>query len=308
MTPSEAARSTALIVPELERGTLVVTGSERREWLNGIVTADLRELKPSQGAFGLLLTKQGKITSELWIVAATDALYVSTAPGTTLAALQTLNSLLIMEDAELVDRSSELGWIALHGPRAAELAASGGESRPHRTTEAAIAAAPIDFMGLGGAALVGSRDAIASLTSGLVTAGAVLASIADSERLRIERGLPRYGLDYDGNDNPHEASLERRAVSWTKGCYLGQEVVCMQDMRGKVKRRILPLLVDSRAMPRPGAAVTLAERPVGEVTSVTDSEHFGHPVVLARLRGGALETQAGFEIDGSPARRLDPLA
>ena len=81
----------------------------------------------------------------------------------------------------------------------------------------------------------------------------MIGSEPDWQRLRIERAVPAYGTDYDDRDNPHDASLERRAVSWTKGCYLGQEVVCMQDMRGKLKRRIVTLAFDSRDPPAPGA-------------------------------------------------------
>ena len=298
-SPSEAARSAALIVENDDFCTLVASGSERREWLNAIVTGDIRGLEALQGAFSLLLTKQGKIVSELVIIASESELYLGVPASTIDSVRAMLDALLIMEDAELSDRSADFNWVMLHGPRAFELALV--------VRQRAQAIAPIDWTGLGGAAIAVTRDGRQELVDALVLHGAVRSTPDDWLSLRVERGLPAYGVDYDSRDNPHEASLERRAISWTKGCYLGQEAVCMQDMRGKVKRRVVTLGLTADEVPPRGTPVEQAGKTVGDVTSAVLSERAARPLVLARLSTRALESNEPLVIGQSIARPLDPL-
>jgi tRNA-modifying protein YgfZ len=298
-TASEAARTGALICPQPGRGCLEATGPDRATWLNGIVTADVLKVAPGTGCWALALTKQGKILSDLAIVASADALFVSTSPGTAADLRAHFDRMLVMEDAEIADRSDSLASLDLHGPEAPRLARIAAES-------GALAAGVIDWSGLGGASIVVSRAELAELATALVAAGAgraLLANPEDCERLRIERAIPRHGVDYDGRDNPHEASLDQRAVSWSKGCYLGQEVVCMQDMRGKIKRRIEALLLDGGEPPAPGTEILTGGRAVGEITSAAWSEVAGKPVVLARLQQPLPEGR--LEVAGRAAAVLE---
>jgi hypothetical protein len=290
--PSEWSQAGALLVEEPALGTLVVHGRDRKPWLNGLLTCDVGPLRAEQGVWGLLLTKQGKIASDLNLVEANDVVYMSTAPGRAASLRELLDRHLIMEDAELADQSSELTWVMLHGPDALRVARAG--------SAAALGFGAIDWTGIGGAAMVVERARASELVPALVGAGATAATPAAWLELRIRSGLPVYGVDFDERDNPHEASLDRRAVSWTKGCYLGQEVVCMQDMRGKVKRRIVPLFVEGRA-PAAGAAVHApgGGESVGEVTSATSGD--GHALALARLKAAYSEPHARVEIEGRAA-------
>ena len=291
----KSARAT-LIVEQPELATLVVSGPDRKTWLNGLVTCDVVNLEPGQGAFGLALTKQGKIVSDLNVVAAEGELYVSGAPGTPL--FHVLEAFLIMEDANLVERSNEFTWLMLHGPQAGLL----GERARQRQQPAAT----IDWTGLGGAAIVVRRAAVKELVRELLTAtgaAVVTGSVEDFEGLRIERGLPRFGVDYDSRDNPHDASLERRAVSWSKGCYLGQEVVCMQDMRGKPKRRLLTLEVAAEKPPVSGTPVMSGDEEVGKVTSSARSRSGGKTVVMARLAARAVR-EGELSVAGHRAERV----
>jgi tRNA-modifying protein YgfZ len=284
MRASDAARQGVLLrTPELS--TLVVSGGDRVSWLNGLVTCELTGLAPGQGRWGLALNKQGKVQSELCIVAGEQRLFVGHPSTVQLASY--LDQYLIMEDAELSDGSEELGWIMLHGPKAAESAA--------RLARKA-AWGSVDLTGLGGAAVVVSRSELpAALEELLTQPDSALASAEDWERLRVERTLPELGVDYQTSDNPHEASLERRAVSWTKGCYLGQEVVCMQDMRGKVKRRIVTLVLDRETAAAPGSPVHTPDgQTAGEVTTSVHSDVLGKPAALARL--STAFTQPGTEL------------
>ncbi len=302
--PSQASRAAhdgALIVEEPGRGTLVVTGPERHSWLNGLVTCDVAVLSPGQGAWGLLLNKQGKVQSDVLVVAAAEALYVAVARERVDALFETLDRFLIMEDAELFERSSDYAWLSLHGPRAVELASA--------VARDGSACGAVDTTGLGGAALVVPRGDLDVTLGALVSAEGFLvarAAAADWAELRIERGVPVFGVDYSSDDNPHEASLDRKAVSWTKGCYLGQEVVCMQDMRGRVKRRLVTLSLDDGTVPDPGTPVSAGEgEEVGQVTSAVASSRLGRPIVMARVLTRLPEACGAFSIAGHAASLLE---
>ena len=297
------ARDAAVVVPAADRDTLVVTGPDRSSWLEGLVTCELKALAPGAGTWGLVLNRQGKIQSAVWVVAGDDRLWLSFAPGTGAAMEAELGRMLIMEDAELAAPEAPHTWFSLHGPDAATHAASWAAT-------AGGASAAIDFTGLGGAALVvpAEREAVVrSSGDGL---------FLDAEAwttLRLERGLPEFGVDYDGLDRPHEAALDRKAISWTKGCYLGQEVVCMQDMRGKVRRSLRVLLIDAPAGASTlagGRLVSIASgKDAGGVTSAAYSQRAGAWLAMAKLQLDAID--AGLRYEGAsgthPARLAEPV-
>jgi len=277
---------------------LRVTGADRLTWLEGLVTMELKHLRPSQGAWGLVLNRQGKIQSELWVAAAEDSLWLALAPGTLAVVEPQLGSMLIMEDAELERPSAARIWFALHGPQAPARAAELAEAVSGHSVA-------IDWLGLGGAALSVPTEAAPAV---LAAAGDRLLSEADWTTLRLERGLPEFGTDFGPQDRPHEAALERRAVNWTKGCYLGQEVVCMQDMRGKVKRSVRVLRVAApreAALVAGGTVVDPSGQALGNITSCAFSERAGEWLVMGQLKleslGGALLYKSG---DDSWSARL----
>jgi tRNA-modifying protein YgfZ len=281
---------------EPELGTLVARGPDRAAWLNGIVSCDVGTVAPGVGAWGLALNKQGKIVSDLAIVAGADALFLATAPGKAAELCAAFDRMLVMEDAELEDASGSFAWLRLHGPRAAE--ASSAVAPRFGAAHGAI-----DWTGLGGAAIAVARAELEPIVAALLEQTGVSglrASADDWERLRIARGVPRFGVDFDSRDNPHQASLDQRAISWKKGCYLGQEVVCMQDMRGKVKRRIVVLAVDAETPPAPGTPVSSEGEAVGEITSAAPADGEG-AVALARVRAPFDEPGRALAVDGKSA-------
>lgn len=293
MAPSETARHGALLVREPERGVLAVRGPERATWLNGVVTPDVAGLRPGQGAFGLLLGKTGKIQTDFYAAAGADQLLLAVAPGTAELARADLDRMLVMEDAEVVDVSAELECMSLHGARAVELARAAAEGTGF--------AAELDRTGLGGALLFVARDSIESTVRALVTAGVTEATAADWLAFRLERGLGVFGVDYGPGDNPHEAALDRVAISWSKGCYLGQEAVFMQDARGKLKRRLAWLNLSG---PEPAVGTPLlsaAGEAVGEVTSATVAPDVGGSRALAKLRAPHFEPGSALTVLGAPA-------
>jgi folate-binding protein YgfZ len=139
-----------------------------------------------------------------------------------------------------------------------------------------------------------------------------LATDMDWEAFRIEQAFGRFGVDFSDSDNPHEAALDRRAVSWSKGCYLGQEVVCMQDMRGKLKRRLVALSVETAELPAAGALVmSMASgnpEAVGEVTSAALSPATGLALALARVKGPYFEGKQPLVLAGKSAAFVEQAA
>ncbi len=282
---ANAARAGALVVERPKRGTLSITGPDRCTWLNGVITAEVASLKAGQGRWGLALNKQGKIQSDLTIVSGADTLYVSVAPERHAELAGQLDRMLIMEDAELRDCSQDFEWIEVHGPRSAAI----GEvvNRERRGV-----AGTVDWTGLDGVAIVAPRTTGDAIVRGLVADGAIRATPADWLQLRIERIVPEWSVDFGQNDNPHEAHLDKRTVSWTKGCYLGQEVVCMQDMRGKVRRRVELLQIEGAGAIPAGTPIHASvqgldgrhDEEVGRVTSASFSDLAGSTVALATLK------------------------
>jgi folate-binding protein YgfZ len=279
----------------MDLATLVVRGPDRLEWLQGVLTCDVAELEPGQGRWGLVLTKPGKILADVWAVAGPEQVYLGV-PRDAVARLQDwLGQFLIMEDAEVADASADHAWISLHGPRAEQVAALA-------SARGGIWA-PIDVTGLGGAALVVPEGAVRDVERAAIEAGAVPGGDADWLRLRVERAVPLYGTDMDDHRSPHEASLDRRCVSWTKGCYLGQEAVCMQDMRGKVKRKLELLELGTEELPPSGTAVLDdGGVAVGETRSAARSAVHGTALALAYLTTAAVEAKRPFTVAGAPAR------
>jgi folate-binding protein YgfZ len=295
----EFTRKGALLVARPERETLVVTGLERARWLNGLVTCDVTQVAAGQGVHGLALSKVGKIQSDLEVVAAGDSLLLSVASGTGRVLCEALGRMLVMEDAELVERSPEWSWVQLHGGRALELGTRLEAAVPHARFGC------VDWTGLGGAALVVPPSAFAQ-TAALArnVEWARVAHPIDWEVLRLECGYAEFGVDYGPAETPHDASLERRAVAWNKGCYLGQEVVCKQAARGKPRWRLERLSIESHEPPPRGSPVRTpgSGETVGEVTSSAPSVTESRVVAMARLKSSFAREHGTLEVLGFRAR------
>ncbi len=292
---SSPAIQSFVIVPELERETLRVIGKDAVSWLNGLVTCDVAAVVGRRGAAGLLLSKQGKVLADLDAVAGQGELLLGVGAGLGEAVREMLEHYLVMEDVEL-ELAPEMRWLRLHGARA-EQALS--DQRP---------GGAIDWLGVGGAALVVPATDVEQTVSSLLAAfpGSVRAAAAEWELLRVRHGFPTFGTDYGPEDNPHEAALDRRAVSWTKGCYLGQEVVCMQDMRGRLKRRLVVLEIEGASPVSPGSDVLASGHAdaIGRLTSVaSDGEN---TFAIARLRAPFFEGAAALSVSGRATRIVAP--
>jgi folate-binding protein YgfZ len=295
------ARAAVLAIETNELGVMVVTGGDRQTWLNGMVTCELAKLEPGGAAYGLAVTQKGRVLADLSVIMDRERLLL-VVPRTEIDALKlSFDKYLIMEDAEVVAMPEAFAVWQLHGPKSAELLAC---LRPLGAFGGAL-----DYTGLGGAVVVVGHENEASVREAMATAvaelGGAIGEEASWESLRLTCGIPRFGRDFDLTTYPQEALLEKRAVSFNKGCYLGQEVVCMLELRGHVKRKLVPLTLSAGSPPAKGASVTDAAGAVlGHVTSAAETPD-GAPLAFAMIKG-THAVGAELNVGGTSARVTAP--
>lgn len=296
-----ALREGALVLRMDELGTLVVTGADRQTWLNGMLTCELSGLRAGSGAYGLSVAKNGKLQAEVWLVLGADRIHIGALRERVGLIQGVFDRHLIMEDAEVADASAEVGWIFAVGPRAGELVEAG--------RAAGAEAARADWTGLGGAIFAAPRASLDAVEAALLAQEGAARGTAEAwEALRVEHDVGRYGVDFDEQNYPQEAALEDRAVSFNKGCYLGQETVFMLQHRGHAKKRLVQLEVQGGEDVPAGAEITLPEgAAVGQVTSRTPSPRGAAVIALGYVkykhaRPGAALRVAGREAAVTAAR------
>jgi folate-binding protein YgfZ len=273
-----------------ERGKLALTGPGAVEFLNGQVTNELATLVAGDGCYAAFLTHKGKMLGDLRVLAVggekggpvTELLL-----DTERVALQGLFDMIhrfkVGFAVELHKRTLERGLLSLIGPDATRVA--GAERLGEEEHSSALA----DVAGIQalvvrtdvGVDLICDADSTERLAAALQERGARTVSEQAAECLRIERGRPRYGVDLDDTVIPQEAGLNDRAVSFTKGCYVGQETVARLHWRGKPNRHLRGLRLTGPA--ESGQELRLGERTVGRLASSTVSPVFG-PIALALVR------------------------
>jgi tRNA-modifying protein YgfZ len=289
-----------------ERGKLALTGAGAVEFLNGQVTNELADLAPGEGRYAAFLTHKGKMLGDLRILAtgvargANEEADAPVAPAELLldterVALQELFDMIrrfkVGYDVELHKRTLERGLLSLIGPESGRVAgteeAGAGDAATLPPEEHANA--PVEIDGIAALAirtdvgvdlLCDSADT-ERLREALLGRGAQAVTEQAAECVRIERGRPRYGVDIDQSTIPQEAGLNERAVSFTKGCYVGQETVARLYYKGKPNRHLRGLRLSAPV--ESGAELRLGERTVGHVGSIALSPPLG-PIALALVR------------------------
>ena len=300
-----AAREGALLQPRPELAVFAVTGRDRLSWLNGLVTCEVGKLAPGEGNYGLAVGKTGRIMAELWFLAAADRVLVGVARDRVGTIREHFEKHLIMEDAEMSEPLAR-SFLFAHGPRASGLV------QEARALDAD--AARIDWTGRGDAVVLlapeGGED---SMTQALLRRAGedhVVASEEAWEALRIAWGLPRAGVDFDDQTLPQEASLEKVAVCFNKGCYLGQETVFMLEKRGHAKKKLMRLFVEGDEAVAAGSALILPEEEgaVGAVTSATPALDGVGWLALGYVKYKHAVAYKGLSLGGREARVLGSAA
>jgi folate-binding protein YgfZ len=297
----EAARRRALAIVRPDAATLIVTGGDRLSWLNGLFTCDLVKRAPDAAVYGLAVGRNGRVLTDATLVVDDAASRVLVAiPRAVVESVRAhLDHYLVMEDAVMDPQTDAFEAWAIHGPQA--------RSALEAARGAGGAGGGLDRTGLGGAFVLAPLERAGEVRRAIASA----ADVGDEEgwaALRLERALPSFGVDFDDKTYPQEAGLEKVAVSFDKGCYLGQEVVCMLEMRGHVKRRLAPLVIDAvgEGIP-PGGALVSDDTggQVGQVTSAAFSPVLGKVVALAMLKRAEIVPGRELRIGNARARVVE---
>ena len=298
----QAVRTGAGIVDCSARGKITVTGADRAEYLQGLLTNDIAALRPGTGCYAAFLTPQGRMIADFHVLALDDTMLLEVHPGVKDVLVQKFEEFVFTEDVQVVDWTGAWALFGLHGPRAASTVAAvlaSGRSVDPPTVEqiasypghgsclyifhgASMIVARIDDVGEMGFHLYVERGQARYLHEALLASGGRDVNSETAEVLRIEAGRPEFRVDMDETTIPLEAGIEDRAVSVTKGCYVGQEVIARILIRGqgRVARKLVGLTLDAAILPPNGALLLRGEREAGRLTSVVFSETIGKPIAL----------------------------
>ncbi|HEU4974798.1 MAG TPA: glycine cleavage T C-terminal barrel domain-containing protein [Baekduia sp.] len=266
------------LVDRSEIGKLLLTGDEAAAFLDGQVSNAIEGLEAGHGRYAALLTTKGRMLGDLRVLATDEGLLLLTERVALQALFDQLRRGLIGWRAELHKRTLQLGLLSLVGPRAEEVARAAGLPVPGPEEHDVAGEVVRTDLGLD---VLPAAERTGDVRAALLAAGAVEAPEATAEVVRVERGRPRYGVDLDDGVMPEEAGIVDRAVSFTKGCYVGQETVARLHWKGKPNRHLRGLRLSGAAAT--GDAVVAGDREVGRLGSVAASPRLG-PVALAILR------------------------
>jgi folate-binding protein YgfZ len=309
-----SARRSAGLFVHADRGLIEVGGADARRWLNGMVTNDvalLAEGPDRSGCPALVLTNKGRVVTDLQVLLTPHGFWLELPRVAASGLLERLAKFVIADDVSLTDRSDAFARFGLEGPAArAVLARVLGTPlvlAPEACVVASIAGADVviarfGWSGEDGFQLFVPRESAAAVRERLeAQPDTVVPCTAEAlEVLRIEAGRPRLGAELSLDVLPPEARLER-ALSYTKGCYTGQEIIARLRSRGHVNHLLVGLGFDGRSLPARGASVRAGDAVIGEITSATLSPHAG-AIALAFVRVGHDAPDTVVDVDAARAR------
>jgi len=303
-----AARERCGVTLASFRALIAATGGDRVTFAQGMLSNDIAALKPGQGVYAAHLNQQGKVVADLRVYVQTDRVLFDVLAARADALTAALERFIIADDVELTRVEEQPPLIALIGPtshatleRALATSLPSWSQLEHRETryrDEPLLVIAVSEIGGQGYLLCARPELAAPLFESVCAAGASPLGMEALNVLRVESGVPWYGIDMDEDVLVMEAGLDR-AVSFTKGCYLGQEVVERVAARGHVNRKLTGLVIDGNEVPTPGALLHAEGRDVGRVTSAVRSPALGRVVALGYVHrdflapGTAVSVQTG---------------
>ena len=330
-----ALRTTAGVVDLSFRSRLCLVGVDRSRFLHGQVTNDVKKLRVGEGCYATITTAKGKMESDLNILALADELLLDFEPGLTAKVSQRLEKFIVADDVQIVDAAPHYGLLSVQGPRAGEVVqALGlfGELPAKLLASAKISDATLGEIYLANHARLSNwcgetpsspnkkgfdlfvpNNSLGAVADKLIAAAKQIGGRAVGcqafETARIEAGIPRFGADMDETSIPLECGIESRAITYTKGCYIGQEVINRIHSVGHVNRELrgLRLATDLESLPPRGEKLICGGKDVGCITSAVYSPQFGN-IALGYVRREV--NQIGNELQlgaatGSPVRIVE---
>jgi folate-binding protein YgfZ len=315
-----AARETAILADTNFHAVFRFEGSDRARYLNAVLTSNVRDLQPGQGAVGLLLNAQGHILAEIETLALPESILAITHASVGAATFAHLEKYIIMDDVTLTDLTASMGSLEIAGPRAAEIlmARTGVDlaaMEVHSHVEAKLGAIPCRIVRLPwpGVNIFVAREHLPELWRELRAAvesvGGRPIGWEAANVLRLEAGRPWFGVDFDDKQIPHEAAVEESHINYAKGCYTGQEIVERVRSRGQVNRRRVGLRFDGEDVPEPGTKLLAGGAEVGNVTNAAYSFAAAGVIGMGYLRREHTTPGRQLQWSGGTAEVIDlPLA
>jgi folate-binding protein YgfZ len=312
----DAARERAGLVDRSGYSYIVVSGKDRAAYLQGLLTNDIAALRPGQGCYAAYLTAQGRMIADLWVYELGDVILLRMLSELKATVLARLDQFIFSEDVQLGDVTDTFMGLGIVGPRSAALLSSvlevpeptlsdlaeHGNLRAAFGGQSAIVLRTSD-LGEPGFDVLVEAIAFESLRGAVDRGGAVELDAATAETLRIEAGIPKFHQDMHEETIPLEAGLESRAISLTKGCYVGQEVIIrvLHRGHGRVARKLVGIVRAGDVALERGAIVQADGRPIGEVTSAAWSPRVQHAIALAYVHRDFVSPGTRVTVDGAEA-------
>jgi folate-binding protein YgfZ len=296
------------------RGRLCLLGADRQRFLNGQVTNNVKDLQPGRGCYAALVSAKGKLQSDLNIYRLENELLLDFEPGYVEIVTRRLEKYVIAEDVQIIDADPHYGLLSVQGPRSAEIL----EKHPISAMEISKIADPR----LGeiyvanrprlrgpGFDLFVPTAAMTEMAAQLVSLGGRLCGWRAFETARIEAGIPRFGIDMDETNLAPEA-LDAKAISYSKGCYIGQEVIARVRTYGQVAKSLRRLKLENGEPPPKGAKIFLGDKEVGYITSALQSPASDAVMALGYIRREADEPGSELLVETPtgklPAKIVEP--
>ena len=306
-----ALRTSIGVIDLSFRSRICMAGADRVRFLHGQVTNDVKKLCAGEGCYAAITTAKGKMESDLNIFALADELFLDFEPGLTEKISQRLEKFIVADDVQIVDVLPHYGLLGVQGPKAENVvrsldlfpkipAAHFNSLKISDATLGDIYLANNSRLGAGGFDLFVPNNSLGAVADKLIAAAKQIGGRACGwtafETARIEAGIPRFGADMDGTNIPLECGIESRAVSYNKGCYIGQEVINRIHSIGHVTRELrgLRLADDLKTLPQRGDKLFFNGKEAGHVTSAVKSPTLNQIIALGYVRREA--NQIGNEL------------
>ncbi|HTF57901.1 MAG TPA: glycine cleavage T C-terminal barrel domain-containing protein [Planctomycetota bacterium] len=313
-----ALREGAGLSPNSWRGLLEITGRDRVRFLHNVTTNDVLRLAtgreggsfgrdekvdlattPSgRGQFTVVPSRQGKMVADGKVRLFEDRAWLEIDRGALTMTTTTLGGMVVSEDVQIKDRSKEIDVLRVDGPKAREVVSQALGALPeipdhHFAKAGEVVVSPFNLFAVPGYDLLLPATESAAVWAKLIAAGARPAGFFALETMRVENGFPRWIADMDGTVLPMEAGLDPIAISYSKGCYLGQEVIQRVKTYSEAPRALVQILMDPRPptkdggqvpAPNPGTAVLVDSQTIGRVTSLAWSRKMQGLLALAMVK------------------------
>ncbi len=310
------AQKTVALIDKNYRAYLSFTGPDRSRYLNAILTNNIKDLQPGHGTVSLLLNPQGHILAEIETYNVTDSLFCVSYGSIRERLIETLDKFIIMDDVTLTDETQRFATLGLEGPAAAKLVAQltgidlqGLEALERREAQADSIPCVVVRRAPGktaGAEFLVERQHVESLWTLLLAqtraAGGGPMGYSALSALRLEQGVPWFGYDFGEKQIPHEAGLQDSHISYTKGCYTGQEIVERVRSRGQVNRRRVSLDFTGTVVPAAGEVLTSGGKEVGFITRAAFSPSRSQTIGMGYVRKDSQAVGSELEWRGGAAK------